>query len=62
MPKKRSESGRVVVFFQTQPLDVAKSVLEICKEIVTARTPKTDKTPRASKKQEPALALQAPKE
>lgn len=40
MPKKRkSEAGAVVIFFQTQPLDVAKSILDICQDTVAARMP-----------------------
>jgi hypothetical protein len=63
MPKKKNEAGRTVVFFQTQPLEVARAVLDICRETVEARMPKVDKVvkTRKAKKGEGQLPLTSEK-
>ena len=64
MSKRRSESARVLAFFETAPVDVAQTILEIVRDKVKQRSPGPTRATRAERKRakspEPRVALTQP--
>lgn len=47
--QRRSEASRVLEYFQTQPLELAKEILDLCQEALKRRGPQPVKVKKSTK-------------